>query len=287
MGDRPAVEGWERGFRSGPPAIAATDPPVPPAAVGALLGRAEWRQVWIKDGTEVWRATMPAGERYLKIGPADGPDGTFAEYERLVWLAGRASTPPALVHAVHGGTGWLLTGAVDGVPSHDPRHRMRSVAPLVEALGQGLRRFHDELPVAQCPFAAGVDLLLERAEARVAAGGVDPSSMAATYRRHTPAELLDQLRASRPAEPADDLVVAHGDPGLPNLLVDASAGEVTGIVDLGRLGVSDRHRDLAIAARSLVQNFGAEVGYRFFDGYGLPHPDPLRLEFYVLLDELW
>jgi aminoglycoside phosphotransferase len=188
---------------------------------------------------------------------------------------------------VQGTTGWLLTAAVSGVPSHDPRHRMRSVGPLLETLGRGLRRFHDELPVGECPFDARVDLLLHRAERRVAAGGVDPSTMAVTYRRHTAGELLEHLVETRPAEPAADLVVAHGDPCLPNLLVDPSSNEVTGIVDVGRLGVSDRYRDLAIVARSLVQNFGPDVGYLFFDAYGLSQPDPLRLEFYVLLDDLW
>ena len=62
---------------------------------------------------------------------------------------------------------------------------------------------------------------------------------------------------------------------------------VTGLVDLGRLGVSDRYRDLALVARSLVLNVGPEPAWRLFDAYGLPHPDPLRMEWYALADDMW
>jgi aminoglycoside phosphotransferase len=107
-----------------------------------------------------------------------------------------------------------------------------------------------------------------------------------SYQRRTADELLDHLRATRPAEPAADLVVAHGDAVMPNLLIGPEVN-VAGLVDLGRLGVSDRHRDLALVVRSLTQNVGPELGWRLFDGYGMAYPDPLRMEWYALVDDMW
>ncbi len=275
-------------FRSGPPAEPAAAPTAVPAALGGVLAGAMWEQVWVKEGTEVWRAAVAGAVRYVKIGGDDGADGVADEAERLGWLAGRAAVPEVLAHHRDGdGRAWLVTAEVPGVPAHDPGFALGSVEPLLEALGQGLRRLHDTLPVDACPFDARLDVLLARSRARVRAGKVDVDALEPAYRRLTPDQILDHLHATRPPEPAEDLVVAHGDPCLPNLLVDPAALTLSGLVDVGRLGVSDRYRDLAIVARSLVANVGPEVASRFFDAYGLSRPDLLRLEYYVLLDELW
>ena len=115
--------------------------------------------------------------------------------------------------------------------------------------------------------------------------------MGATYARSSPERLLDHLVATVPPEPAaEDLVVTHGDPTQPNLLVDlghAGGPAVVAMVDLGRLGVGDRYRDLAITVRSLLMNLGPEVVPPFLDAYGLPHPDLARLEWYALVDDMW
>jgi len=250
---------------------------------------AVWEQVWVKDGTEVWRATAPTGHRYVKVGSDGGPDGIAAEAARLAWLGRHAPAPSVLAHTTSAddGRGWLVTSAAPGVPAHDPRFRMTSVERLLDRLGEGLRHLHDTLPVAECPFDARLDTLLSLSAERVAAGLVDTADLEPAYRGSSPAELLDHLHRSRPDEPPEDLVVAHGDPCLPNLLVDPVSAELVSVVDVGRLGVSDRYRDLGIIARSLVSNVGPEVASRFFDAYGVARPDLLRLEYYVLLDELW
>ncbi len=247
---------------------------------------AAWEQVWVKQGSEVWRVTTDTVS-YLKIGPAGSRDGIVAEGERLAWLDGRQSTPHVLASEVRDDTAWLLTGEVPGVAAHDPRFRMGSVRPLLEALGRGLRRFHDEVPIESCPFDARLDVLLVAAEQRVATGGVDPATLGSAYSRSTAEDVLAHLLATRPAEPEEDLVVAHGDPCLPNLLLRPAGDDVSGVVDVGRLGISDRYRDVAIIVRSLSLSIGPEVAYLLLDAYGIPYPDLLRLEFYVLLDEMW
>lgn len=60
--------------------------------------------------------------------------------------------------------------------------------------------------------------------------------------------VTDGIEATTP-EP-DRLVVCHGDPCVPNTLLD-SAGRFAAHVDLARLGVADRWADLAIATASI------------------------------------
>ncbi|HEY7816158.1 MAG TPA: phosphotransferase, partial [Nakamurella sp.] len=87
----------------------------------------------------------------------------------------------------------------------------------------------------------------------------------------------------------EDPVVCHGDLCLPNVLADAHTGRITGVIDLGRLGVADRHQDLALATRSLGPanpQFGPDAAQVFLTAYGLP-VEPALLAFYRLLDEFF
>lgn len=70
------------------------------------------------------------------------------------------------------------------------------------------------------------------------------------------------------------------------MFLDRETLEVTGILDVGRLGVADRHLDLALFTRSLA---AADL-----NGPELPdwvreraNVDPWRIEYYRLLDEFF
>jgi aminoglycoside phosphotransferase len=85
--------------------------------------------------------------------------------------------------------------------------------------------------------------------------------------------------------------VCHGDACLPNFLVDPGTFEVTGMIDVHRLGVADRHLDLALATRStadttLNPGFGPDAAQALVAAYGR-ETDPWRIDFYRLLDEFF
>ena len=278
--------------RSGPPARPAAALPPIPAPLHDLLTGAAAAQVWVKRESEVWLIDGPAGRCYLKI--MDDLEPFADELDRLRWAEGRCPnrTPRVLGDALdEAGRGWFVASEVLGIPAHDPAWSDDPDA-LVRALADGLRRLHDTDPTS-CPFVLAVDDFIASAEVRVASGGVDPTSMRTeAYRTQTGAQLLDHLTATRPPEPPQDQVLTHGDSCQPNLLLARSDGpdtdpELVGLVDLGRLAVTDRYRDLAIAARSLDLNLGPDAAAAFLDAYGPETHDHDRLTWWTLVDDLW
>lgn len=61
---------------------------------------------------------------------------------------------------------------------------------------------------------------------------------------------------------------------------------MVGCIDVGRAGIADRYQDLAILWNCLGE-FGASLRERLFPQYGLSAPDRRKLEFHLLLDELF
>jgi kanamycin kinase len=145
------------------------------------------------------------------------------------------------------------------------------------------------LPIDRCPFRRDLDVLLDGAAAAVATGTMRSDDFDAQRAECTPAELLALALRDRPA--SEDLAVCHGDACLPNVLIDPQSGHVTGVVDVGRLGVADRHSDLALAVRSLGDahlnpGYGPAAAADFLGRYPV-RADRRRLDYYQLLDEFF
>jgi aminoglycoside phosphotransferase len=222
-----------------------------------------------------------AGEpgRYLKV-DARPESELRAEKERMEWLVAHLPVPQVLAFEEDEGRQYLLTSALPGRDASDSTHA-RDMPRLVRLLAEGMRRFH-ALPVANCPFDHRLELMIDEARRRTRAGRVDETDFDAVRQGRTAEDLLKELERTRPGK--EDLVVTHGDYCLPNVMI--ARGRISGFVDLGRAGVSDRHRDLALAARSLAHNFGAEWVPLLFQEYG-QSPDPAKIEFFQLLDEFF
>jgi len=152
-------------------------------------------------------------------------------------------------------------------------------ATAVRIIGEGLRAFHDALPVAECPFTYSAEERI--AEAELNAAQRADRTLAKDFAPMTFAEALKRV-ADIP--PIDTLVVCHGDTCPPNTLLTAD-GRFAGHVDLGQLGVADRWSDLAIATWSTTWNYGDGWEEPLLDAYGID-PDPERTEYYRLLWEV-
>jgi streptomycin 3"-kinase len=239
----------------------------------------DWQPVTVGESdTSVYRR----GDVFAKCCALDGVPELAGERDRVEWLAG-TSLPGATVldwlELPHGAC--LMTTAVPGIAGTELPEPARSKA--MHSLGRTLRDLHE---LTDCPFERPLDSVIATAEDVVRRGAVNPDFLTDEWRLLDPSELLARVLAERPSiERGLELVVCHGDACLPNVFFDPSTLEVTGLLDVGRLGVADRYSDLALTTIQLHDEWSADPG-PFLAAYGVPDPDQRRLEFYRLLDPL-
>jgi aminoglycoside 3'-phosphotransferase-2 len=234
-------------------------------------------------GTKVFLLQCKKGWPFRLLNVADGSDpfGVLAEIDRLDWLDRRLPVPKVLASEPLpvGGHATVLA-----LPAGAPATALDSHPPAekVELFAKALRFVH-EVPIDRCPFSNRLDIRLRSIQRKLRAGRYEGMKLSEAYRRYPPSRLFEMLNDSRPAE--EDLVFAHGAWHLRSVFVD-SAG-VSGIVDWDRAGVSDRYADLAMGAKVVADEVSVELVPLFFEAYGVPRPDPLRLDYYQLLAEFW
>ena len=226
----------------------------------------------------------------LKIQPESEESKT--EHAIMQWLDGKLPVPQILCHEAENGMSYLLMSHVPGKMSCDLGF-INAPDQLTELLAKGLKKLWS-VDITDCPCDASLDRHLDAAEYNVKNGLVDLENVEPeTFGEngfHDPEELLAWLKTNRPEE---DLVFSHGDYCLPNIFADEQG--ISGYIDLGRAGVADRYRDIAICYRSLKSNLHGSYGGHppvEFDCDELFRkleimPDWEKIRYYILLDELF
>lgn len=255
------------------------------------MGIDGWERVRTgRSGAVVRRS--PDGGAYAKSGTGPLREDLVDERERLEWLAEvDLPAPEILDWSDDGETATLTTRALPGTPMSDLP--ASAAAGAATSWGHFLQRLHT-IEREPCPFERWVAVTVPLARVRVDGGLVDEQEFDDERAGHSAEAALAELLDGRPrAEELEvtDLVVCHGDACLPNFLVDPATLEVTGMLDVHRLGVADRHLDLALAVRSISDarlnpTYGPEAAEALLAAYGRP-ADPWRLDFYRLLDEFF
>ncbi|WP_018347413.1 APH(3') family aminoglycoside O-phosphotransferase [Longispora albida] len=234
-----------------------------------------WEEVTIgRSGAAVARSR---GVYRKTADPDDRAVDLVAEGSRLAWLRGQGIPAPEVLDCR---PGLLVTAEVPGRSAAEPWPA--ELRPkVIDALAEVLVRLH-ALPVAGCPYDRTLAVTIPEA----LGNEVDLEDLDAERSGWTRDQLVAELLRTRPG--TEDLVVTHGDLCVPNVLFDPETCEVTGLIDVERLGVGDRWIDLAICTRSLTSDmnaqWGPELAARFLSRYGA-EPDPGRIAFFRLLDE--
>ncbi|MFC5891080.1 APH(3'') family aminoglycoside O-phosphotransferase [Kitasatospora sp. CM 4170] len=242
-----------------------------------------------ESGAFVFRSA-DAG-RYAKCVPVAGAADLAAERERIVWLSARAVPGPAVLDWFDADVGaCLITSAVHGVSADQVS--AEDLRGSWERIADAVRRLH-EVPVSQCPFHRGLDTMVTLARDVVARDAVNPQFLPVEQQHTPPAGLLARLARQVPRrrdQEAGDAVVCHGDLCLPNIMLDPQTLDVSGFIDLGRLGQADRYADLALLLANARETWADEGQARaadvaFAERYGITLDDE-RLRFYLDLDPL-
>jgi streptomycin 3"-kinase len=161
------------------------------------------------------------------------------------------------------------------------------------SIAQQLAIIH-ELSVAQCPFDRNLSRAFAAAVDVVSRNAVNPDFLPDEDKNKTPQELLERVErevADRLDQEKADMVVCHGDPCMPNFVVDPQTLRCTGLIDLGRLGTADRYADLALMIANAdesweAQHYADRAFSILFETMGIKKPDRDRLTFYLRIDPL-
>jgi len=285
-------------FRSGAPARqpAARTELIAAAEASGVVADATWTLTWVRRSCDVWAvAAAPDGDPVAFVKHGCGPEvlGLQGEAQRLRWLGERLRRRSDLISPTVLGArvldeGYLLaTTALAGFGGHEVDGHRLAAPSLAEFLGRSLATLHRALDPQDCPWAITVPDMVAAAEARLAAGGLRSDQLPEPFLGHDPAEAVRWLGRHAPTEADDGGVVTHGDAGVPNLLVPIEPDGPVGIIDVGRLGVSDRYRDLSVVVRSFVANHGPADQGRLSRAYGLDGLDAASLEWWRIADDLW
>lgn len=245
-----------------------------PLTIRAIVDNASVTEISVGMSSDaVYR--IYTNERYfLKIG-----ETLKAEYERLQWLADKLAAPRVIHYEVNQGKHYLLTSAILGEMLFEVDLPIRR---KLELMAEAVHIWHS-LSVEDCPFYWTVNPQIEAARHNLGHHRVKASRFATQFYGKSESELFTDLLNAIP-EQDEDLVVTHGDLCLPNILVDRESEQITGFVDLGDVGISDRHLDLVLASLSIQFNLGGKYIPYFYELYGVPI-DPEKFHFYSILNE--
>lgn len=258
-----------------------------PAHLRAELAAYAWARDSVGESdAAVYRLQGKDGapDLYLKHGRGSAAADLADELARLRWLAPSLPVPAVVQFACVADPeqAWLLMTAMPGTTASAVLEANPALGPaVVDALAAFLRRLH-ALPVSDCPFDAGHAVRLAQARQRIDAGLVDADDFDAGRQGWTAEQVWTALQGYLPRAP--DLAVTHGDFSLENILMHE--GAVVACIDVGRAGIADRYQDLAIVWRALGE-LDAALQQRFVEQYGILDIDQGKLQFHLLLDELF
>ncbi len=220
--------------------------------------------------------------------------GTEAENEvaMLTWLNGKIPVPRIIEHISENGYAYILMNKCTGKMACDQNYMMQPKRQA-ELLAEVLHTLWN-IDTAGCPCSWPLQRRLDQAMDNIIHNRVDitdaqPGTFGPGGFRN-PEALLHWLQENQPIERK---AVSHGDFCLPNIFLSDEG--VTGLIDLGRSGLSDPWQDIALCCRSLENNYSG-----FYDGIAYPNyqqnllfdalqikPDPELIRYYILLDELF
>jgi kanamycin kinase/aminoglycoside 3'-phosphotransferase-2 len=253
-----------------------------PQSLARLTNGYSWEQITIghSDAT-TFLLKGSTYNQYLKIQPNNSVENLYHEKEKLEWLQGKLSIPEVLYYDKDEVNEYLLITEIKGINASDKSYEA-NLSYLMELLALGLKTLHS-LSIESCPFNQKLDVKIEEAKRRVENGLVDEEDFDEVRKGLKARELFEELISKKPIN--EDLVFTHGDYCLPNIIIDK--GKVSGFIDLGRAGVSDRYQDLALAIRSITYNFGKDYIPFFLKEYGVKELDESKIFYYQLMDEFF
>ncbi len=257
-----------------------------PPQLTILLENSELHENTIGESeSHVFHAIADNGteNRYLKIHPADATESLMHEAAILRWLDGKIAVPRVLYSEKTAQFEFLLLSEIAGLPSFATELRKNTGKTLRE-IARSLRMLH-AIPIDDCPFDERLEKKLAVIDRKIRNNEIDTTDLEPENENCSISTLYARVHDIS-QNVVEDLVFTHGDFCMPNILICET--QFSGLIDMGRAGISDRYQDIALMLRSLKHNgFNHTHCELFLYEYGITQPDYTKIELYTLVDEFY
>jgi len=195
----------------------------------------------------------------------------------MQWLNGKLRGPKVIDYVSENNREYMLMSGLEGRHTDDlqadPEVYVTHMAACIKLL--------QSIDITDRPFDSGIDVRLNELQYFMQNGLASLDDWEATTNFSNAEALYEWLCQNKPAQ--DELVFSHGDLSA-NVFVDGSA---YGFYDLGRAGVADKWLDIAFCV-SNIRDFEESAKYEklFFALLGV-EPDYQKIEYFLLLDEMF
>lgn len=270
-----------------------------PEKVKAFIGSSSFREENI--GCSNSKIILFENDMVLKVTRCNPENDN--EAEMMQWLQGKLPVPKVYYYGKdkRGEVNYLLMSTVKGCMACD-KEFMEQPKRAVSLLAKSLRMLWS-VDISGCPSNRRLNRVLEIASEKVETHQINeeqfyPEGFEPEHFK-TPREVLDYLKIHEPGKSKrvkwkEDLVLSHGDFCLPNFFFREDFSDVSGFIDIGRMGVADRYQDIALCLRSFRYNlslYGQEDQYEdckkeLFSALAMK-PEEEKIYYYRLLDELF
>ena len=224
------------------------------------------------SGADIYRLDKGDVTLYLKV---------TDDCEIMQWLSDKLPVPEVIYFDGE----YLLMTAVDGEMAWDSSTDLlrEPIIDTIQALADGIKMLWT-VDITDCPFSNRLDKKLAEALYNVEHDEVNPDAFDDSNIGRTPEEIYEELIRNRPS--TDELTFTHGDYCPENIFVRGD--KMSGLIDFDRTGIADKWQDIGLCVRSIRYHTDDEDYYiaRFFEYLGI-EPDWKKIEYYILLDELY
>jgi len=230
-------------------------------------------------------------EMVLKIEKAS----RSSKHEKLLlgWLNDKLPVPKIIEAATQDGYSYLLMSKLPGEMSCSDNN-LNNIEDTIIALAKGLKMLW-AIDIVDCPCSSTVSDKLAQVKYDIDNDLVDMDNFdIETFTTEGFADVSDLYNYLDQNRPDEDLVLSHGDYYLPNIFL--SGGDISGFLDLGNGGVSDRWQDIALCVLTLrsghmrFANRGEEEYQRYksllFSELEI-EPDEEKIRYFILLYEFF
>lgn len=203
------------------------------------------------------------------------------DYLNYRWLEGKLPVPKIAFYEHVEKCELLCLSELQGETLEDQLDK-KGANEIITQYANPLKWLHS-LKIDNRAVIQNLDTKISRAKYNLENGLVDISELQSENQPFEPNELFAKLLTLKPS--SHELVFTHGDYCFDNVIYNND--NLSGFIDLGNGGVADKYQDIALAVRSIKDNFDSELVNLFYKEYGLYEVNKEKVEFYTLLDEFF